>query len=185
MKMLLAFSLLAISAQAGPILMSGSGSWQYVKDDGGYASVGASGDAATISFTGVGLGNWQDLTTLFGATINCGYGCQGYGFAAIGTVESSYFEFRLDGTNSWLRLYTDRSGTEEIASIDLVAYLQVTSEEMNYNNGILQWSTGTFAVLSTPEPGTAWMAVLGATALLCLRQRRSSHKTALAAARRA
>lgn len=171
-RVLLAAFLTAWTASAGPIPVSGSGTFWTMWEGGGGFSVGFSGSdgqtdirvqtpevyqpnvAATV-FAG-GLGGVVQQSVFLST-------------AWIGDTSSRNYSFWLGGGAGYLTLYDSLGAT--IASADLVSYIRVESVHYwdNRPSGPRDMD-GTFLVLNSPEPTGAALTCVGVAVLAFARR---------------
>jgi hypothetical protein len=168
MNQLFALVVLALSASASPILLSGYGSFEYGNGDGGgvnlYASSGSPYGENSVSFSISTY--WPGLTIIPGSTEHGGMGGDLYssGWASIGDIGSRYFNVTI-GDAGELTLY-DRPDGNVIASTPIQVYENVTVTHADYQLGfLLMDEQGEIALVSVPEPGT-WVLISAGFLLL-------------------
>jgi hypothetical protein len=164
---IIALFLGSASAMATPIPMFGSGSW--VQDPfaygGMYNMYGTNGvDTAQVVYSGLASSVHQSL-----AISNLLAGCPApYCRGVINGVTGVFFTVG-DGT---LTIYD--SARNPIDTVDIAAYIQITSETdtlVNLGGTFVISSQGTFDIIPTPEPVSFAMIGVGLAAVfICKRK---------------
>jgi len=152
----------------GPIPMSGSGTYQWLKNSSPVEVFSASGtdgvDSVSMSITDVGLDflfNFPGLPSGLagGAGGACSYwsgtvsidGVSGISACSAGVTDYATWSIGDGGGNA--NLYTPVIGTL-VESASLVGYIDYTSETMTYTGNTLTEVDATFNIVPTPEPSS-------------------------------